>query len=399
MLEIDYLIKLVSETAEGKDNIKEGAVGSNGYGFVFRNFDYGSQDSFLIGDGSSKFSSIGPLKDIYKKIIEQQETAENIEELLHYDRKSDLYFGGALKTLVPDIEFGGDECLFDVWMFVKTPQGKMFPATLYSGVSGTTVGAWRPDFRVFLFTDAREFPQELKKVVNFNPFKFSDIKKEEFLEALEFALARVPVSDFEGIVRHDFGYDLMGVRSGQPFVIPLTKEEYRKLRKVETWSYSIMGNNEASSLACDFIEIKNSYIDPEEDQKHPKEIPKSLQRVLIERSYEGLVSHAYKKKSRLAFMVLGCFLMQRKSRITEELRHEILKYSDWEYEKDQLKNEKDRKERKKFLSDFREKIKNYDGSKKVKVPFYTVTRVINEKKAKGDTSPIWRHNIDYSIDN
>ena len=96
-------------------------------------------------------------------------------------------------------------------------------------------------------------------------------------------------------------------------------------------------------------------------------------------------------------MVLGCFLLLYKSKITEELSQTILKYSDWKYEKDQLKNEKDRKERKKFLEDFREKIKKYDGTKVVKVPFYSITRVINEKREKGDTTPIWRQNIDYSI--
>jgi len=43
-------------------------------------------------------------------------------------------------------------------------------------------------------------------------------------------------------------------------------------------------------------------------------------------------------------------------------------------------------------------VPNYDGTKKVKVPLYTVTRVINERKTKGeDISNIWRKNIDYSI--
>ena len=96
-------------------------------------------------------------------------------------------------------------------------------------------------------------------------------------------------------------------------------------------------------------------------------------------------------------MVLGVFLTLHKSKITEKLRQTIIKYSDWEYEKDQLKSEEDHEERKKFLDDFREKIKKYDGTKVVKVPFYTVTRVIDEKKARGDKSPIWRQNIDYSI--
>lgn len=229
-LKIEHLIKLVSSAARGIDNIKEGAVGSNGYGFVFRNFDCNSLDSFLIGDGSSKFCSIGIYKHLYNKSLKFQVTTRDLEELYNYNIKLDLHFGGALKTLVPDIKFGEDDSLFEVWMFVKTPQSKMFPATLYYGHSGASIGAWSPDYPAFLFTEGKDFPQEFKAIINFNPFDFSDMEKEEFIEALEFSLAKVPVSDFEGTFQHDFGNDLMGLRSGKPFVIPLTKEEFRKLR-------------------------------------------------------------------------------------------------------------------------------------------------------------------------
>ena len=170
-----------------------------------------------------------------------------------------------------------------------------------------------------------------------------------------------------------------------------------KPKKIQTWSYSIEGNDEASALSFDFTYIKNSYLTPEENKKHPRHIPDSMHEILIEKSYDQLVAHAYEKKSRLAFMVLGCDLMLFASRMTEELKRTILKYSDWEYEKHQFKNSKDRKERKKFLDDFRNKIKNYDGTKVVRVPFYTVNRVIDEKREKEDTTPIWRKNIDYSI--
>lgn len=394
MLEIEYLLKLVSEAAGGTSNFKGGAVGSNGYGFVFKNFDYKSMNSFIIGDGSSKLCSIGAFKDIYKKFIEQQDTIEDLGRLLKYDRKSDLYFGGALRTLVPDIEFGGFESLYHVWMFVKTPQGKMFPATLYYGQSGASIGAWSPDYCVFLFAEERTFPQEFESIINFSPFDFSRTELEEFIEALEFSLNKVPISDFEGVFEHDLGRKLMGIRSGKPFIKKLRPNERKEIK---TWSYSIGGNDEALDLVCDFIEIKNSYLTPEEVKEHPRKVPRSMHEVLIERSFDHLVAHAYKKKSRLAFLVLGRFLMQNKSKMTEELRQAILKYSDWEYEKDQLKNEKDREERKKFLDDFREKIKNYDGTKIVKIPLYTVTRVINEKRERGDTTPIWRQNIDYSI--
>ena len=392
-MKIERLLKLVSEAANGKDNFKEGAIGFNGYGFVFRDYDYKSKDSFIIGDGSSKLCSIGAFKNIYKKSIEHQGPLKSPKDLLNYDPKNDLYFGGALKTLIPKLGFGGYKQLFHVWMFVKTPQGKIFPATFYYGQSGTSLGGWSPDYRVFLFAEERTFPQEFESVVNFTPFNFSAVELEEFIEALELALDKVPISDFEGVYEHDLGRESMGLKSGKPFVKYLEKKQ----KEIETWSYSIKGNDEASSLNSDFIDIKIGHLTPEEDKKYPRNIPESMDTILIERAYDHLVAHAYVKKSRLAFMVLGCFLMLHESKMTEDLKQTILKYSDWEYEKDQLKEGKDRDERKRFLDDFREKIKNYDGTKVVKVPFYSITRVINEKREKGDTSPIWRQNIDYSI--
>jgi hypothetical protein len=337
--------------------------------------------------------SIGAFKDIYKKSLEVQGPIKSSRDLLNYSPKLDLFFGGALKILLPKTEFGGCEQLFDVWMFVKTPKGQMFPATFYFGQSGASIGGWSPDYRVFLFAEERTFPQEFESVINFSPFNFSKIELEEFIEALVLSLDKVPTSDFEGVYEHDLGRRLMGIRSGISFV----KSLENKRKKIETWSYSIEGNDEAWALSSDFIDIMISHLTPEENKKYPRNIPKSMDEVLIERAYDQLVAYAYEKKSRLAFMVLGVFLMLHKNKITEELKQTILNYSDWEYEKDQLKSEKDREERKKFLDDFREKIKKYDGTKVVKVPFYTVTRVIDEKKVRGDNSPIWRQNIDYSI--
>ena len=383
----------MSEVAGGKDNFKEGAIGFNGYSFVFKKIDYISQDSFVIGDGSSKLCSIGAFKDIYKKSIEHQGPLESPKDLLNYNPKNDLYFGGALRTLIPDMDFGGYESLFHVWMFVKTPKGQMFPATFYYGQSGTSIGAWSPDYHVFLFAEERTFPQEFESIVNFSPFNFSKIELEEFIEALVLSLGKVPVSDFEGIYEHDLGRKLMGIRSGKPFEKTLREKQ----KEIRTWSYSIEGNDEASTLSSDFTDIKIDHCTPEEDKKYPRSVPENMHEVLIERAYDQLIAHAYKKKSRLAFMVLGCFLMLYKSKIIEELRKTILKYSVWDCEKDQLKDERDRDERKRFLDDFREKIRNYDRTKVVKVPFYSITRVINEKREKGDTSPIWRQNIDYSI--
>ena len=392
-LEIEDLLKLVSEAADGKDNFKEGAIGFNGYGFVFKKLDYFSQDSFVIGDGSSKLCSIGAFRNLYERSLEHLGSLEDLVETVLSDRNSDLYFSGTIKTLVPDVEFGGYESLFHIWMFVKTPKGKMFPATFYHGKSGTSVGAWSLDYRAFLFAEERRLPKEFEAIVNYSPFNFLKIELEEFIEALLLALHKVPISDFEGIYEDDFGRELMGLRSSKPFRETLKHNQ----KEIKTWSYSILGNDEASRLNSDFIDIMISHLTPEEEKEYPRKTPKHMFEVLIERAHDQLLAHAYAKKSRLAFMVLGCFLMRYRIKITEELKQIILKYSDWEYEKDQLKNEVDREERKRFLEDFRERIKNYDGTKVVKVPFYSVTRVINEKREIGDVTPIWRQNIDYSI--
>ena len=394
-MRVDRLIKLVSKAAEGKDSLKNGAIGFYNYGFVFKDFDYKSKNSFVIGDGSSKLCSIGALKDVYKKSLEIQGSLKGSRNLLNYNPKFDLYFGGALKTLIPKLEFGVYESLFHVWMFVKTPKGQMFPATFYYGQSGTSIGGWSPDYRAFLFKEHRTLPQKFESIINFNPFKFSAVELEEFIEALTLALTKVPISDFEGIYEYDLGRKLMGLRSGKHFTKTLKKER----KENRTWSYSIEGNDEASNFNWDYIRIKNSFLTPRERKKYSKKIPKDMQRVLIERAYNALVTYAHEKNSRLALMVLVCFIMLYRGKIPEELRQTILKYSDWEYEKDQLKKRRDRKERKSFLIDFRDKIKNYDGSKEVKVPYFSITRVENEKRDKGDTTPIWRQKIDYSIKN
>lgn len=203
----------------------------------------------------------------------------------------------------------------------------------------------------------------------------------------------MPISDFEGVYEDDLGSELMGIKSGEPFVEPLEDEK----KKIETWSYSILGNDEASDLNSDFIDIILDHLTPEEEEKYPRDIPNHLFEILIGRAYEQLVFYAREKKSRLVFMVLGCFLMRKKIKMTEELRKTILKYSDWDYEKDQLKDEKDRNERIRFLDDFRGKVKNYDGSKVLRVPYYTLSRIINEKRKRGDTTPISRQSLDYSI--
>ncbi len=87
-----------------------------------------------------------------------------------------------MKTVLPTLEFGGDESLFDVWMFVRTPEGKQFPATFYYGPSGTSLGGWHSE------NYDKVFPKNFAQIINASPFDFSKDEKESLIEALELAL-------------------------------------------------------------------------------------------------------------------------------------------------------------------------------------------------------------------
>lgn len=106
-------------------------------------------------------------------------------------------------------------------MFVRTPDGKQFPATFYYGPSGTSLGGWMS------YKDSKGdyfFPEDFASIINFSPFDFSKDEREGLIEALECALRKVPVSDFFGVYQHDGGNALMGVKSGIPFSIELGYE-------------------------------------------------------------------------------------------------------------------------------------------------------------------------------
>jgi hypothetical protein len=167
---------------------------------------------------SSKICNLGAYRDLLKIWSSRHDKMQNLDELVLYDEKYDCLYGGALKTLLPTLEFGGYENLFDVWMFVRTPDGKQFPATFYFGASGTALGGWHSE------KYDKIFPKSFASIINFSPFDFSKDERESLIEALECALRKVPVSDFYGVYQHDGGNALMGVKAGVPFIIELGYE-------------------------------------------------------------------------------------------------------------------------------------------------------------------------------
>jgi hypothetical protein len=216
MKDIEELLFLVNDGAKGIDHIDLGAIGFNGYGFAFRN-PFSPKVSFVTLNGSSKFCTLSLL---LKRNIFQGEFDSVARKVLHeYMMEKENYsllLTGSLKTLVPTLKFGGDEMLFFAWMFVRTPDGKQFPATFYHGQSGMSLGGWKsPKDNIF--------PPAFISVINFNPFNFPENEIEDLGQALEHALRTTPISDFYGVYKHDFGQTLMGVQNGKPFTMELRR--------------------------------------------------------------------------------------------------------------------------------------------------------------------------------
>ena len=178
------------------------------------------------------------------------------------------------------------------------------------------------------------------------------------------------------------------------------KEQIDDLKSdVDTWAYTITGNIKAEVFFWAFLKIIYNFLTKKEVERYDginEFIPYELHREIINnRCYEDLVEFASRQDSRLAFMVLGVVIMKYGAKMTEELRELILKYSDWSFERDQLENKRDRQERKKFLLDFREKIKDYQDGVETMVPVVPLTSLLEDKLK--DDSLIDRRPIDYKI--
>ena len=128
----------------------------------------------------------------------------------------------------------------------------------------------------------------------------------------------------------------------------------------EHWSYTIMGNWRARHYYQDLFFI---CLDSETHEEKSQLLADSkfidFMKVLIVRSYDELISFVQEQHSRLAYLVLGWFFMLFGGKITEDVKEQILKYAEWDYERLQFKNEEEMVLRRKYLSEFRKKIVNY----------------------------------------
>ncbi|TFG24095.1 MAG: hypothetical protein EU529_05215 [Promethearchaeota archaeon] len=144
----------------------------------------------------------------------------------------------------------------------------------------------------------------------------------------------------------------------------------------EHWSYAINGNWRANYYYEDLFYICSSSCTAGEREiinRNDHLIPLDIWKVLIIRCYDKLIKYADEQKSRLAYLVLGMFLMEHGGKMTKEVKDKILKYSRWKYEKHQLKSKEEREFRKKYLFEFREKVINYVDGVQTKVTDGTLT--------------------------
>lgn len=208
---IQEISKLLDASISGRSHVKQGAMENNGYLFIFK--DYSEVPDELNLAYSHKVCTVGTMRHFEKDL-------ENLKKYdfnsLMAEEKEDLLLMASLKTLLPELKFGGDEVMFDSFMLVKTPEGKVFPATFYYGPSGLSMGGWS-GFSDH-FQDAGKFPKEFSDLINGSPHELTDEQLEPILEALVLGLRNVPPSDFQGKIKTDYGKFLMGVKRGASFI-------------------------------------------------------------------------------------------------------------------------------------------------------------------------------------
>ena len=215
-MDIKNIKNLASNGALGQIDINKSQVGSNRYGFVFFDF-HGTFVDHVFKTGSGKVCGAGAHFGDFENFMTPDELKfeklSNIGGLMN-DIRHDLLLAGSLKTLLPELNFGGGEMLFNSLMFVITPDGLFFPATFYYGASGTALGGWHSE-------DYEIFPYEFREQINFSPFDFDKDGLAGLIEAQMFALKKVSVSDFCGIYVHDMGNTLMCVYNNKPIIMEL----------------------------------------------------------------------------------------------------------------------------------------------------------------------------------
>ncbi|MFW9970604.1 MAG: hypothetical protein ACFFDF_10410 [Candidatus Odinarchaeota archaeon] len=342
---IEDLIQITSKASIGEYDISNGSVGSNDFGFVFRDINYFNH--LIDSSYTSRICNIGTIRKFSKKF--QYEKDPNLF-LLYDDVSPDLLLIGSVKTLVPTLELGKDDLLFIVGLIVKTPYNKIFPATFYYGPTRLAIGGWNLNF-IKSYGKGNNNSFQFHEYFNFNAFDFTPEEQDIFTEAFESALQKVAPSDFEVVYRDDVGDSLMAVKEGVPL--------YKRIRDNECWPIEILDDG-SWSYHDKFEDLIENLLTPADKARIDSGLGlleyEALRKEVVEKYYNKLVEFARQQDSRIAFQILGYLLMDYGVNIKDETKKLILENSRWRDERHNLRKREDRTKRRNYLLKFRAEI-------------------------------------------
>lgn len=199
--DISEILDLLSQASKGIDNIERGTIGYEGYSFVIRNV-----DDFREIYEPFRYQTYELVGDMHNIAKDKREGKFDFRGLYRYDEINALLIG-SLKTILPSLKFWDvkeSDTLFEAFLIVKTPEGKLFPLIYYYD-----------RYRMALGTC--EINSVNSEIFNFDPRKLSQEERFNLAEAFENALRKVPLTDYKTIYPgHDEPWHI-GVINGKPF--------------------------------------------------------------------------------------------------------------------------------------------------------------------------------------
>lgn len=206
--DLKEIIHLADLASKGNDDIANGSIGYDGYGFVFRDLDYVSKYMKLT-TYNSVLVEIGQMRQI-KDFLDKE---NDLETFLISGFGINLLITASVKTLVPSLKLGLGDTFFITWMLVKTPKGDIFPANFYYDRYRMAIG-----YLNLKFADHKEdISKEFTEIYNFNPINLTEEEENELAFSFELALEKVPKSDYKAFFSgHDYYYDVE-VDFGEPY--------------------------------------------------------------------------------------------------------------------------------------------------------------------------------------
>ncbi|MHA1931120.1 MAG: hypothetical protein ACW96X_01195 [Promethearchaeota archaeon] len=332
MTKYEDLIKLVMKVSDSVNYFNEGAVFYEGYGFAFRDFE--DLKDFISPIDSVKLYNFSSTRDLLIAYEAGEKDFGYMYDLGDYD---DLLLAGAVKTLVPNLKFGGDEIFFQVCIIVRTPNSKLFPIILYYGKSRLAIGGWKSNFQGKFFNVSELTLNEL----------------DDLASKLESALLKISPSNYKGKYHCEAGTFLMGVKNHDAFIEKVEEEDY-------SLSILILDNDESWEYYDSYLDIIKNYL--KEQNKDPSLFKnnKEIARKSFNYCLDKLVNYAKRLNNRIGFQILGYIIMKYNGDMTNEIINLVLENSHWEDELHLYKNEKYWKMRKTNLTDFYKKVENYE---------------------------------------